>query len=246
MCRPISRSCQSRARWRQSPRRPSGAARPWLRARRWTVTEITPTPAVGAVSRGSWGRRPRSGRTGAADVGAHPAGPARSPVASLMPTMFGCASPARRPCRWTCPRRSAPARCRAASAARTASRPPRSAAQPLLGGPVVVGRDHQGAVGADVLGVARQLDGLVGRGRAGAGDDRTRPAATATHSSTTRLCSSWASVGRSPVVPTGTSRGCPRRWRSTRDWRGGLVDGAVAKRCDERHNGTVEHGRFTP
>src|SRR5690606_32373857 len=33
----------------------------------------------------------------------------------------------------------------------------------------------------------------------------TRPAAVAMHSSTTRLCSAWVSVGDSPVVPTGTS-----------------------------------------
>ena len=32
----------------------------------------------------------------------------------------------------------------------------------------------------------------------------TRLAATSMHSSMTRLCSSWESVGLSPVVPTGT------------------------------------------
>src|SRR6201993_1073047 len=32
----------------------------------------------------------------------------------------------------------------------------------------------------------------------------TRPLASSTHHSTTRLCSSWLTVGLSPVVPTGT------------------------------------------
>src|ERR1700722_19221924 len=32
----------------------------------------------------------------------------------------------------------------------------------------------------------------------------TRPAASSMHHSTTRLCSSWLTVGLSPVVPTGT------------------------------------------
>src|SRR5215813_12262836 len=32
----------------------------------------------------------------------------------------------------------------------------------------------------------------------------TRPLASSMHHSTTRLCSSWLSVGLSPVVPTGT------------------------------------------
>src|SRR6195952_2242264 len=32
----------------------------------------------------------------------------------------------------------------------------------------------------------------------------TRPAASSIHHSTARLCSSWLSVGLSPVVPTGT------------------------------------------
>src|SRR5436309_14759671 len=32
----------------------------------------------------------------------------------------------------------------------------------------------------------------------------TRPLASATHHSTTRSCSSWLTVGLSPVVPTGT------------------------------------------
>src|SRR3984885_7138721 len=32
----------------------------------------------------------------------------------------------------------------------------------------------------------------------------TRPAASSMHHSTTRLCSSWVTVGLSPVVPTGT------------------------------------------
>src|SRR5882762_6282747 len=33
----------------------------------------------------------------------------------------------------------------------------------------------------------------------------TRPLASSMHHSTTRLCSSWLTVGLSPVVPTGTS-----------------------------------------
>src|SRR5665213_2499927 len=45
----------------------------------------------------------------------------------------------------------------------------------------------------------------------------TRPAATFTHSSTTRRCSSWLKVADSPVVPAGT-RPCtpPAICRSTR------------------------------
>ena len=39
----------------------------------------------------------------------------------------------------------------------------------------------------------------------------TRPAAVSTHSSMTRLCSSWVRVGDSPVVPTGTSPLVPSR-----------------------------------
>src|SRR5689334_24938747 len=37
----------------------------------------------------------------------------------------------------------------------------------------------------------------------------TRPLASSMHHSTTRLCSSWLSVGLSPVVPTGTSPWVP-------------------------------------
>src|SRR5580692_8043844 len=37
----------------------------------------------------------------------------------------------------------------------------------------------------------------------------TRPFASSMHHSTTRLCSSWLSVGLSPVVPTGTSPWVP-------------------------------------
>ncbi len=44
----------------------------------------------------------------------------------------------------------------------------------------------------------------------------TRPAATSTHSSTTRRCSAWLRVAVSPVVPTGTSPCTPPAiWRST-------------------------------
>ena len=74
----------------------------------------------------------------------------------------------------------------------------------FLGRLVVVGRDDQHRVGARLLGVARQLDGLGGRIRAGAGDDRHAASAWSTHHSTTCLCSSCDSVGLSPVVPTGT------------------------------------------
>src|SRR5712691_6816863 len=37
----------------------------------------------------------------------------------------------------------------------------------------------------------------------------TRPLASSMHHSTTRLCSSWLTVGLSPVVPTGTSPWVP-------------------------------------
>src|SRR5947199_10600672 len=37
----------------------------------------------------------------------------------------------------------------------------------------------------------------------------TRPLASSTHHSTTRLCSSWLTVGLAPVVPTGTSPWVP-------------------------------------
>jgi hypothetical protein len=39
----------------------------------------------------------------------------------------------------------------------------------------------------------------------------TRPSAASMQSSTTRLCSSWTTVGDSPVVPTGTTPLDPSR-----------------------------------
>ena len=80
---------------------------------------------------------------------------------------------------------------------------------PLLGGLVVVGREQERAVGAGLPGVARQLDGLVGVVGAGPATTGTRPAAAATTSSITRLCSAWESVADSPVEPQGTSPSIP-------------------------------------
>ena len=76
--------------------------------------------------------------------------------------------------------------------------------EPFLGRLVVVGRHDEERVGAGLLGMARELDRLGGDVRAGAGDTGTRPFASSMQISTTRLCSSWLSVGLSPVVPTGT------------------------------------------
>ena len=42
----------------------------------------------------------------------------------------------------------------------------------LLGGPVIVGRDHQRPVGSDLLSLTGQLDGLGGRVGTRAGNDR--------------------------------------------------------------------------
>ena len=44
--------------------------------------------------------------------------------------------------------------------------------EPFLRRLVVIGRDHERAIGAGLLGVAGQLDGLGGRVRSGAGDHR--------------------------------------------------------------------------
>ena len=77
--------------------------------------------------------------------------------------------------------------------------------KPFLRRLVVVGRDHQHGIGAGLFGVLRELDRLVGRVRAGAGDHR-HPALRLLDAPFDDLpCSSWESVGLSPVVPTGTS-----------------------------------------
>src|SRR5215831_12767995 len=76
--------------------------------------------------------------------------------------------------------------------------------KPFLGRLVVIRRHHQHAIGAGLLGMLRQVDRLTGRIRPRARDTGTRPRASAMHHSTTCLCSSWESVGLSPVVPTGT------------------------------------------
>ena len=77
--------------------------------------------------------------------------------------------------------------------------------EPVLRRLVVIGRDHEHRIGAGLLGVPGEIDRLLGRIGAGAGHDRDPAARLIDAPFDDLLCSSWDSVGLSPVVPTGTS-----------------------------------------
>ena len=73
---------------------------------------------------------------------------------------------------------------------------------------VVIGRHDEQRVGADPLGILGEPDRLVGGVGTGAGDHRHAAGRQPRRSiSTTRRCSSWLSVGDSPVVPDGHEAG---------------------------------------
>ena len=93
---------------------------------------------------------------------------------------------------------------------------------PLVG-LVVVRRDDQGGVHAELRGAAGGPDRGRGAVRAGAGDDADarprlgRSAATSRVVAITHSSSSWLSVGVSPVVPQATRPWMPASiWRRTR------------------------------
>jgi len=67
----------------------------------------------------------------------------------------------------------------------------------------------------------------------------TRPPASLMHHSTTRLCSSWFTVGLSPVVPTGTRPWVPSAiCQPYQPAKGRLVERAVLERRDQSGEGT--------
>ena len=69
-----------------------------------------------------------------------------------------------------------------------------------------------------------------------------RPRADFTASSMTRICSSWSSVGDSPVVPTGTMPVMPAAiWFLDEPRERGFIDRVVAKRRDERRESACKH-----
>ena len=92
-------------------------------------------------------------------------------------------------------------------------------------GPVVVRRDDERGVGAELGGPTGRGDGRRGVVRAGAGDDRdpgARDGRSATISTVTAISRSRSPVDRvgdSPVVPHGTSPSMPARTCQRTSWR---------------------------
>ncbi len=106
--------------------------------------------------------------------------------------------------------------------------------QPGLRGLVVIGRHHQRGIGPHGLAWRiRRIPSAVLFDPAPA-ITGTRPAANFTTASTTASCSSWLSVGLSPVVPTGTSPADPSAiCQSTSFLQRVHVDIAVPERRDK-------------
>ena len=115
--------------------------------------------------------------------------------------------------------------------------------EPFLRRLVVIGADDQRRIGAGLLGLPRQLDRVLGRVRAGSGNDRNPlPLATSTHS-----------VDQPLLLVIGERRrfaGRAARHQSVRALadlpghmllKGGLVQLVVAKRRDQRDERSLEH-----
>ena len=115
--------------------------------------------------------------------------------------------------------------------------------EPFLGRLVVIGRDDERAVGARLLGVAREVDRLRGRVGAGAGDDRDPP-----------LRHLDAELDDALVLGMAQGRrfaGRAARHDGVRPFldlpvdealKALLVDGAIPERRDERDQRALEHG----
>ncbi len=115
------------------------------------------------------------------------------------------------------------------------------AVEAVLGGLVVVGRDREGRIGADLLRVAGQLDGLAGGIRPGAGDDR-HPAArrfdAQLHDPHVLLVAEGGRLtgGADRNQPLGSLRDLP----FDQPLEGRLIELAVLERRNEGGDGTLE------
>src|SRR5207247_2096597 len=117
------------------------------------------------------------------------------------------------------------------------------AVEPLLGRPVVVRVDHEGAGGPGLLGVTREVDRLRGGVGPGARDDVEAAAGRFDDDLDDAPVLIVAEGGR---LPRGAARhnavGALRHVRLDELPELGLVDLTAAERSDQRDDGTLEHG----
>ena len=115
--------------------------------------------------------------------------------------------------------------------------------QTRLRGPVVIGGDDQGAVGADGLGEARQLDRLVGRRRPGAGDD-ARASGGHPHAQLDHLLvlvsGQRGALARRAHRHDAVDAGGDLAFQKLRE--GGFVHLSVTKWCDQGGDHALEQG----